>query len=577
MPIRAGRAVWDADGTGIELLDITIGGLLDLQAAAFPSREALVYQYPEIGLDLRLTYGRYRVEADRLAKGLLAIGTAIGDHVAVWATNVPEWPVLEMALAKVGAVFVAVNTKYRSSELEYLLRQGDVTTLVLTSGYRDNSFLEAVDAIAPELKELKDPAVEELRCSRLPRLRRAIFIGDPAPRGQLSYGHVVSRGDGVPDEKLRERQARVCADDVAMIQYTSGTTGFPKGVMLSHGGLINNALLFSRRWNWKRDDRLVTPMPFFHAAGCGLFILGGLASGAAVIPLITFDPGKQLELIEKERATCTFGVPTMLIAILNHPRLRAPDLDLSSLRLVGSGGAPVPVSLMAQIRERLGVDIAIAFGQTESSGVITTTPAGDPFELKSATVGIPLPHVEVKIVDTAGGEALGFGQQGELLIRGYQVMKGYYKMPEKTAEAIDSDGWLHTGDLATMNQNGYVNIVGRLKDMVIRGGENLYPVEIEAYLMSHPKIAEAQVVGVPDSFMGEELCAAIRLKASESADEDEIREYCRFGMSRHKVPRYFRFLSEFPTTASGKVRKFELKQQMIKELGLDDAVTSRTM
>jgi fatty-acyl-CoA synthase len=576
MPIRAGRAIWDADSTGNELLDITIGGLLDSQAAAFPNREALVYRYPEIGLSLRLTYGQYRAEADRLAKGLLAIGFAKGEHVAVWATNVPEWPLLEMALAKVGAVFVAVNTNYRSSELEYLLRQGDVTTLVLTSGYRDNSFLEAVDAIAPELKELKDPAVEELRCSRLPLLRRVIFIGDSPPRGLLSYRHVISMGDGVPDEMLRERQASVSPDDVAMIQYTSGTTGFPKGVMLSHAGLINNALLFSRTWNWQPDDRLVTPMPFFHAAGANI-IFGGLASGAAVIPLVTFDPAKQLELIEKERATCTFGVPTMLIAMMNHPRLLTGDLDLSSLRLVGSGGAPVPVSLMEQIRERLGVDIGIAFGQTESSGVITTTPAGDSFELKSATVGIPLPHVDVKIVDAAGGETLGFGQKGELLIRGYQVMKGYYKMPEKTAEAIDPDGWLHTGDLATMNQNGYVNIVGRLKDMVIRGGENLYPVEIEAYLMSHPKIAEAQVVGVPDFFMGEELCAAIRLKVDESADEDEIREYCRAGMSRNKVPRYIRFLSEFPTTASGKVRKFELKQRMIKELGLDDAATSRTV
>jgi len=575
MGIRGTKAIWDAETDGIELLDITIGDLLDRQARAFPDWEAIVYRYPEIGLNLRLTYRQYQAKADRLAKGLLALGIDKGEHVAVWATNVPEWPLLEMALAKVGAVMVTVNTNYRSAELEYVLRQGDVSTLFLIPSYRDSSFVDAVYRATPELKELQDPPAGTLRCSSLPCLRRVVLIGHSQAPGMLSYEQVVAMGNTVPDEELRRRQATVSPQDVAMIQFTSGTTGFPKGVMLTHHASVNNAMLLSQRWDWKEDERLITAMPFFHAAGSLLFILGGLAAGVTVIPLITFDPGKQLELIAQERATFTLAVPTMLIAMLNHPLMVAGELDLSSLRRVASGGAPVPVALMEQIREKMASDVAIAFGQTECSGIISTTPAHDPFELASSTVGIPLPHAEVKIVDEAG-EPVDFGMPGELLVRGYQVMNGYYKMPEKAAEAIDSDGWLHTGDLATMSHDGHVNIAGRLKDMVIRGGENLYPVEIEALLMRHPKIAEAQVIGVPDLFMGEELCATLRCKPGEVATEDEIRQYCRAGISRQKVPRYIKFVSEFPLTASGKVRKFQLKEQMIRELGLEEAARLRT-
>jgi fatty-acyl-CoA synthase len=488
---------------------------------------------------------------------------------------VPEWPLLEMALAKVGAVMVTVNTSYRAAELEYVLRQGDVSTLFLVPNYRDNSFVDAVYKAAPELRQVEDPPIDSLQCPNLPRLRRVVLIGDVPAAGMLSYQQAVSMGDRVSDEELRRRQAAVSPRDVAMIQFTSGTTGFPKGVMLTHHSSVNNALLLSHRWDWQPDERLITAMPFFHAAGSLLFILGGLTAGLTVIPLITFDPGKQLELIAREGATFTLAVPTMLIAMLNHPLLAEADFDISSMRRIASGGAPVPVALMEQVREKLGTDIAIAFGQTESSGIIATTPAHDPFELKSTTVGIPLPHVEVKIVDSTG-EPAGLGEPGELLIRGYQVMKGYYNMADKTAEAIDSGGWLHSGDLATMKADGHVNIVGRLKDMVIRGGENLYPAEIEAFLMRHPKIADAQVIGVPDVYMGEELCATIRLRAGEIATEDEIRRYCSEGISRQKVPRYIRFVVEFPLTASGKVRKFELRELMIHELGLEEAASLRT-
>src|SRR5215471_5574692 len=356
MGIRGTKAIWDADTDGIELLDITIGDLLDRQAESFPDREAIVYRYPEIGLNLRLTYRQYQAEADRLAKGLLSLGIHKGEHVAVWATNVPEWPLLEMALAKVGAVMVTVNTSYRSGELEYVLRQGDVSTLFLIPGYRDNSFLDAVYNAAPDLRRLQNPSVDSLRCSNLPALRRVVLIGDVSAAGTLSYQQALSLGDRVSDEEIRQRQATVSPQDVAMIQFTSGTTGFPKGVMLTHNASLNNAMLLSQRWDWKEDERLITAMPFFHAAGSLLFILGGLAAGVTLIPLITFDPRKQLELITQEKATFTLAVPTMLIAMLNHPLLARGEIDLSSMRRVASGGAPVPVALMEQVRGKLGSD-----------------------------------------------------------------------------------------------------------------------------------------------------------------------------------------------------------------------------
>jgi fatty-acyl-CoA synthase len=314
--------------------------------------------------------------------------------------------------------------------------------------------------------------------------------------------------------------------------------------MLTHHGLVNNVLLYTARCGLQSEDRMVTAMPFFHTAGCVLNVLGALVRGATLIPLIAFDPEKELELVTKEKATYLVGVPTMLIAMLNHPRFRDGEFDTSSLRWVGSGGTPVPVILMEQVKAQMGADSMIVFGMTETSPIITQTLPDDSFRLKSATVGTPLAHTEVKIVDPRTGEPAGFGESGELLTRGYLVMKGYYKMPEKTAETIDDDGWLRTGDLATMNERGYVNIVGRVKDMVIRGGENLFPAEIEAFLMRHSKIAEAQVVGVPDAFMGEEMCALVRLKHGESADEAEIRDYCRQGISRQKVPKYIKFVNE---------------------------------
>ena len=567
MGIHTDKAIWEAETEDLELLGLTIGDLLDRQAAAFPEVEALVYRYPEIGLTLRLTHRQYRAEADRLAKGLLALGIAPGEHIAIWATNVPEWALLQMAAAKIGAVLVTVNTNYRAAELEYVLRQGDVATLVMIGHYRDNDFLEAVYSVAPELRGVKDSASEEVRCAKLPMLKRVMLIGPESQPGLLPYEHVLGLGESVPDEELRARQAGVKPHDVAQMQFTSGTTGFPKGVRMTHHGMVNNARLSFTRLGVRVGDRVVTPMPFFHVAGSLLSLLGPLAHGVALIPLIAFDPAKQLELIAAEGATISIGVPTMLIAMLNHPRFA--EFDLSSLRQVGSGGSPVPVALMEQVHARMNTDVWIVYGMTETHCTITFSRPHDPFALKAGTVGVPLAHVSVKIADPATGEAVGFGERGELCARGFLVMKDYYRMPEKTAEAIDADGWLHSGDLATMNAQGYVNIVGRVKDMVIRGGENIFPAEIEAFLMRHPKVAEAQVVGVPDAFMGEEMAALLRLKPGEQADEAEVREYCRANISRQKVPKYVRFVEAFPLTASGKVKKFVLKEQLIKELGLE--------
>ena len=576
MAIEDNRAYWKAESRGIELINITIGDLFDQRCQTYADKEALVYNYPEIGLDLRLSYLQYHEEVTRLAKGLLALGIEKGEHVAVWATNVPEWVLLEIALSKIGAVLVTVNTNCRVSEIEYVLRQGDVTTLFMIEAHRGNSYVESINSIAPELKVLSDPIRNRLDSEALPELKRVILIEKNGHPGMMLYSELASLGECISDEALAERQSSLDAHDVIQMQYTSGTTGFPKGVMLTHYAIINQAHVSCLIGNLRSDERYVTAMPLFHIAGSLGAVMFSLYLGASLIPLITFDPGKELELMAVEKATFSFNVPTMLVAMLNHPRFIAGEFDLTSLREIITGATPVPVVLMEDVRAKMGADCTIVFGLTESTGTVTETIQTDSFELKSSTVGIPHPHMDVKIADPLTGEPVGFGESGELMTRGFLVMKGYYNMPEKTAEAIDSEGWLHTGDLATMNEKGYVNIVGRVKDMIIRGGENIYPAEIEEFLMRHPDIAEAQVVGVPDSFMGEEVAAVLRLKPGSAADEESIQQYCLDRISRHKVPRYISFVTAFPLTSSGKVKKFELKEQLIKELGLEDAARQKT-
>jgi fatty-acyl-CoA synthase len=573
-----GLSSWQAESEGIDLLEMTIGDLLDRRADELPTQEAIVYScYPEFGdaLDIRWTYQDYRDRANAVAKGLLALGLNQGDHIAVWAANLPEWLLLQMAAAKAGLVLVTINPVLRAAEVEYLLKQGDVRALFFMARIREHDCLATIRSLSAPLEQHGAVTSE-----RLPLLRHACLLGaspatglEPGGWRPMLFREFVATGAPVSDAALVKRQASVTPHDSAMMLYTSGTTGFPKGARLSHHGLLNNALLLSRRWGLDQTDRHCTLAPFFHVMGC-VGTLVALCLGGTLHPVVAFDPLKALQIISRERCTFSGGVPTMLMALLSHPDFRT--FDLSSLRLVGSGGAPVPVALMEQVNERMGANVCIVFGQTEASAAITTTLSEDSFERKAATVGVPLPHTEVKIIHPATGEVVPCGERGELCCRGYLVMAGYYKMPEKTAEAIDAEGWLHTGDLATMDAQGYINIVGRLKDMVIRGGENLFPREIEEFLMRHPKVADVQVVGVPDAFFGEELLAVVILKAGEPLTDQELRDYCQGQISHQKIPRYFQFVESYPLTASGKVQKFVLREQAITALGLEEVANMQT-
>jgi fatty-acyl-CoA synthase len=568
-----GWSYWQAETGGIELFEMTIGDLLDRRADELPLQEAIVYScQPEFegSHELRWTYQQYRERANQVAHGLMALGLSKGDHIAVWGTNLPEWALLEMATAKAGLVLVTVNPAYRVHELEYVLKQGDVRVLFLMAQVRDQDCLATV-------RSLVTPGAHngEVSSERLPLLRSVCLLG-AAPQRMLEqegwrpllFEETVAAGTEISDDELRARQAQVRPQDPAQIQYTSGTTGFPKGAILPHRSILNNAMIVARQWGLGQGDRYCNPMPFFHTAGCVIGMLGPLAAGAVMHPLLTFHPLTALHVISRERCTTLLAVPTMLLAMLQHPDFET--YDLTSLVRVGTGGATVPVSLIEQVTERMGANVCNFYGQTEASPFITKTLPDDPFELKATTVGLPLPHSEVKLIDPAGGNIVACGEHGEFCCRGYQVMIGYYKMEEATRAAIDSEGWLHTGDLATMNAQGYLNIVGRLKEMVIRGGENIFPREIEEFLLRHPRIAEVYVVGVPDAFFGEELLAVVRLREGEKVTEQELREFCKGKISHQKIPRYFQFVDSYPMTASGKVQKFVLREQAIKALGLQE-------
>src|SRR5205823_546769 len=546
-----GLSYWQSESDGIPLLEISIGDLLDRRAEEITIQEAIVYScYHEFGgaLDIRLTYREYRERVNGIARGLLALGLNKGDHIAVWAVNLPEWPLLELAAFKAGLVLITINPVLRAHEVEYILKQGDVTALFFMARIRDHDCLAT-------MRSLTTPGTKngDVTGEILPKLRYMSLLGAP-PAGLVEqegwrptlFREMVADGAQVSADTLYERQASVKSTDPGQILYTSGTTGFPKGAVQSQHGILNNGAIFARRWGMKQGDRVCTAMPFFHAGGCVLGILAALGAGSTLHPMIAFDPLKALQIISTERCTMFGGVPTMLLAIMQHPDFG--KYDLSCLRSVISGGSPVPVYLMEQVKERMGADVAIVFGQTEASAAITLTLQDDTFELKSATVGVPMPHSEVKIIDPATGKPVPYGERGELCCRGYLVMDGYYNMPEKTAETIDNEGWLHSGDLATMNERGYINIVGRLKEMVIRGGENIFPREVEELLIRHPKVADAQVLGVPDAFFGEALLAVILPKEGEEISEQELRDFCKERISHQKIPQYIQFVKSYPMT-----------------------------
>jgi fatty-acyl-CoA synthase len=578
---------WQAESEGMEILDTNIGDLLDRRAEEFPDQEALVYScYPEFGdaLNVRWTYQQYRERANQIAKGLLALGLKQGDHIAVLAANVPEWPLLMMAAAKAGLVLVTVNPVLRASEIEYILKQGDVQVLFFMARVRDYDHLATIRSMITP-----GPHNGEVTSERLPQLRYACLMG-MIPAGLLEQqgwrpaflDEVIAAAAAVRDEALGKRQASVRPSDSATLIYTSGTTGFPKGALLSHRGLVSNAILtaerlapYAQREGLARTQvHSCSTFPFFHVAGIVVGMLMPLYEGGTAHALVAFDPLKVIQVISQESCHVYIGVTTMILALLSHPDL--DTYDLSSLKVVLTGGAPVPLVMVEQVHARLGADVAIVFGQTESSCCLTSTLLDDPYELRATTVGRALPYIDIKIIDPHTGEVAPVGARGELCARGLLVMVGYYQMPEKTAEAIDGDGWLHTGDLATMNGQGYINIVGRIKDMVIRGGENLFPAEIENVLIRYPKIADVQVLGVPDAFFGEELLAVVIPKAGEQLTEQEVRDYCRGQMSHQKIPRYFQFVESYPLTASGKVQKFVLREQAIKVLGLEEVAQTKT-
>ena len=577
---KDGLSYWQADTQEIDLLDTTLGDLLDSRADEIPSREAVVYScYPEFGgaLDIRWNYAEYRARVDAVARGLMALGLQKGDHIAVWAANLPEWLLLEFATAKAGLVLVTVNPVYRAAELEYVLKQGDVKALFFMAQVRDHNCLATVRSmVTPGEKN------GEVSSERLPALRYVCLMGMP-PRGLLEqkewrpsmFGEMVAGGAAMSKEALRERQASVRPSDPTWILYTSGTTGFPKGAMLTHYNIINDLLMGLYRSDALdgKGTRYCIPLPFFHIAGAGI-AAGAIVGKMTLHPLLAFDPLKTLQVIKQENCEYIFAVPTMLIAMLQHPEFE--QYKPTTLKVVLSGGAPVPVAVMEQVKERMNADVAITFGQTESTGGVTYTPPGDSFERKSATVGIPHPHLDVKVINPATGEVVPCRERGEFCCRGFAVMAGYYNMPDKTAQTIDADGWLHTGDLATMDELGYVNIVGRLKEMVIRGGENIFPREVEDLLIRHPKIADAQVLGVPDAFFGEELLAVVLPKEGEEISKQELRDFCKERISYQKIPRYIQFVKSYPMTASGKVQKFVLREQAIEALGLQQVAETRT-
>jgi fatty-acyl-CoA synthase len=551
-----------------DIMHLTVGQLLSKIADQYPEHEAVVY----VDRDLRYTYRQFYEICGQAAKGFMKLGIAKGDQLAIWASNYPEWLITQFATGRMGAVLVTVNTNYRTAELEYLLRQSDTSTLLLMESYRGVSYTEMLYEIVPELK---DAEPGKLQSQRLPCLKNVVILSDKKYPGMFNWSDVMELGKTVSDEELREREDSLDPFDVINMQYTSGTTGFPKGVMLTHSNIINNGRNIAECMNLTFQDRLCIPVPFFHCFGCVLGTMACVSVGATMVPVLEFDALEVLKTVEKERCTGLHGVPTMFIAELNHPEFSS--FDLSSLRTGIMAGSPCPIEVMKAVVERMGArEITIAYGQTESSPVITQTRTNDPIELRVTSVGRPLPHVEVKIVDPSTGKELPPGEQGELCTRGYHVMKGYYKNPEATKNVIDEDGWLHTGDLATMDENGYFKITGRLKDMIIRGGENIYPREIEEFLYTHPKIRDVQVIGVPSVKYGEEVMAWIQVKDGETLTPEEVRAYCEGKIARFKIPRYIEFCESFPMTASGKIQKFKLREQAIELLGLHDAASIET-
>ncbi len=533
----------------VPLLDETIPQNLARTVAAHGDRDALV----SVEQGLRYTYTEFAAEVDHLARGLMAIGVAKGDRVGIWSPNYAEWVLVQYATARIGAILVTINPAYRSSELEYVLNQSQISVLAAVKSFLTSDYRSMIEDV----------------WDRVPA-ERVVYLHTS------DWAELLEAAGAVPVEQLEERTARLQPDDPINIQYTSGTTGFPKGATLSHRNILNNGLFIGEACKYTAADRVCIPVPFYHCFG---MVLGNLActthGSAMVIPAAGFDPAATLRAVSSERCTSLYGVPTMFIAELGDPNL--DSYDLSSLRTGIMAGSPCPIEVMRQVVDQMNMsEVTIAYGMTETSPVSTQTSADDPLEKRVTTVGRVHPHVEIRIVDPETGRTVPRGTSGEFLTRGYSVMLGYWNDPERTAEVIDADGWMHTGDLAVMDGEGYVNIVGRIKDMIIRGGENVYPREIEEFLYTHPDVVEVQVIGVPDERYGEQVMAWVQLRDGADTTAADIKAFCRGTIAHYKVPHYIKFTDAFPMTITGKIQKFKMREQSISELGLDKAAQARS-
>lgn len=536
----------------------TIGDFLEKQVEKYPDREFMVY--PD--RDLRFTYKQFDERVNMLAKGLLSIGITKGDHVGIWALNVPDWITFFFACAKIGAVLVTVNTAYKSHELDYVLKQSDMKAIAITEGFRDVNYLKVLYELVGELKTSNRG---NLKSKEYPCLKSVIYIGQEKHRGLYNTSELLLLGKHTDDKELLKAKKTFGSDDVVCMQYTSGTTGFPKGVMLTHKNVINNGYYIGENLKYTEEDRLCLTVPMFHCFGVTLGLMAIYTHGATLVMLEQFDPLMVLAAVQKEKCTALYGVPTMFIAEYTHPMFDM--FDLSSLRTGIMAGSTCPIEAMKKVVNDMNMkEITSVYGLTEGSPGFTQTSVDDPLELRVETVGRKLPNCELKVVDPETGEAVGPGEVGEICSRGYNVMKGYYKMPDKTAEAIDEDGWLHSGDLVTYDENGYYTVVGRIKDMIIRGGENIYPREIEEFYYTMPGIKDVQVVGIPDDKYGEIVGAFIILEDGADLTEEDVRDFGIERIARYKVPKHVFFVDEFPLTASGKIQKFKMREDAVKLL-----------
>jgi fatty-acyl-CoA synthase len=559
-----------ANGTSdVPLLGLTIGDMFDLTAEKYPDQPALISRQQNV----RLTYRQLQEQVNQCAKGLMHLGFQKGERVGIWAPNRSEWCITQFATSKIGVILVNINPSYRLHELEYALKQSGCSGLVLASAFKTSNYTQMLYELAPELRSC-EPG--KLQAAKLPELRTVIRLGSEKTPGMFAWDELMAMGEPISDEQLTERQREQEFDDPINIQYTSGTTGFPKGATLSHHNILNNGYFVARLQNFTHEDKLCIPVPLYHCFGMVMGNLGCITHGTTMVyPSEGFEPLAVLQAVQEEQCTALYGVPTMFIAELDHPDFN--KFDLSSLRTGVMAGSPCPVEVMKKVNTLMNMrEVEICYGMTETSPVSTQTRIDAPLDKRVGSVGTVHPHVEIKIVDPATGQVVPIGAPGEFCTRGYSIMLGYWNNPEATVDAIDTARWMHTGDLATMDEEGYVNIVGRIKDMIIRGGENVYPREVEEFLYTHPKISDVQVIGLPDPRYGEEIMAWVKVKPGEQLTEEEVKEFCRGKIAHYKVPRYVKFVDAFPMTVTGKIQKFLMRQQSTEELGLQSAASIET-